>query len=181
MNTLLKIERAKNSIFFKPVRAHEVISIAKSLKSTKTCGYDDINSFTLKQIIYYIADPICHIFNLSMSLGCYPNDFKLARVVPIFKKGNRIQCENYRPISILPCLSKILERIIHNQVYNFLDKNKLIRPAQYGFRRQHSTELAVLDLYDRITKYLAKKTIYNWNIFRSFKSVRYARSLNSHL
>ena len=92
-----------------------------------------------------------------MSLGCYPNDFKLARVVPIFKKGNRIQCENYRPISILPCLSKILERIIHNQVYNFLDKNKLLCPAQYGFRRQHSTELAVLDLYDRITKSLAKK------------------------
>ena len=88
---------------------------------------------------------------MSLVSGKYPQSFKLASVIPVFKKGDRNQCNNYRPISILPCISKILERIVHNQIYSFLSKHNIIHPYQYGFRKGHSTDLAILDLYDKIT------------------------------
>ena len=88
--------------------------------------------------------------------GKFPKSFKLAKVIPVFKKGDRNQCNNYRPISILPCISKILERIAYSQLYNFLSKHNIILPSQYGFRKNHSTDLAILDLHDQITTALSK-------------------------
>ena len=97
------------SVFFKPVDETEVIKITKGLKTSKSSGHDNINTFFMKKIINAIAKPLCHIFNLSISLGKYPNAFKLPKVIPIYKKDNPNLCQNYRPISILPCISKILE------------------------------------------------------------------------
>ena len=141
----------------KPVDETEVIKITKGLKISKSSGHDNINTFFLKKIINAIAKPLCHIFNLSISLGKYPNVFKLAKVIPIYKKDNPNLCQNYRPISILPCISKILERIIFNQIYKFLEKYNILCPNQYGFRKNYSTDLAVLDLLDKITQTLANK------------------------
>ena len=149
--------RCNESVFFKPISPVDILSIVKGLKNSKTCGHDDLNSFVLKKIIHYIVDPLCYIFNMSLNFGKYPQSFKLAKVIPVFKKGNRNQCNNYRPISILPCISKILERVVYNQIYDFLTKHNIINSSQYGFRKGHSTDLAILDLYDRITLALSKK------------------------
>ena len=143
--------RCRHSMFFHPVNETEIIAIVTDLKSSKSCGHDGLSTFILKKIIHYIVAPLRHIFNMSLKTGRYPQSFKLARVVPVFKKGDRNQCNNYRPISILPCISKVLERIAYNQLYAFLSKHNIILPSQYGFRKNHSTDLAVLDLHDKIT------------------------------
>lgn len=149
--------RCKATMFFRPVSTSEILSIVKNLKNSKSNGHDGLNTFILKKIIYNIVDPLCHIFNMSLVTGRYPQSFKLARVIPVFKKGDPNQCNNYRPISILPCISKILERIAYDQLYTFLSKHNIILPSQYGFRKNHSTDLAILDIHDKITTAIAKK------------------------
>ena len=83
--------------------------------------------------------------------GVFPNSFKIAKVVPIYKKGDPMDITNYRPISILPCFSKLLEKIVHSRVDSFFSRNNLFNPDQYGFRKSHSTDAAILKLYDRVS------------------------------
>ena len=147
--------RNKHSFFFKPIDSSVIINIVRNLKCSKACGHDGLNSYVLKKIIHFIVDPLCHIFNLSLSSSIFPQPLKLAKVIPVFKKGDSNQCNNYRPISILPCISKILERIVYDQLYNFLVKYSIIIPCQYGFRKLHSTDLAILDLYDKVSNALS--------------------------
>ena len=92
------------------------------------------------------------IFNISLSTGIVPDDLKIAKVVPIFKKDNPQVFGNYRPVSVLPCFSKILERIVYNRTYDFLSKNDVLYCKQYGFRTNHSTYMAVLDFVNEINK-----------------------------
>ena len=90
-----------------------------------------------------------HVFNLSIVKGIFPDDLKIARVTPVFKGGDE-DLENYRPISILPCFPKILERIMYNRLYNHLIKNNILYSKQFGFQRRHSTEYAIIQLIDQI-------------------------------
>ena len=145
------------SLFLYPTSPDEIINITKSLNSGKSQGHDGLSSSLLKQIIYVIASPLAHIFNLSMSCGVCPKLLKIAKVIPIYKKDDPQQISNYRPISILPSISKILEKIIHNRLYTFVTTNNLLSPNQYGFRKNHSTDLAVVELYDKITNAMAEK------------------------
>lgn len=146
--------RLDKCIFFKPITESDIIRITKNLSSSKACGHDGFNSYVLKKVIYYIALPLTHIFNMSLTTGQYPDSFKLSKVVPIYKKDDPSLCSNYRPISILPCISKILEKIIYEQLYEFLEQNSLLCANQYGFRKHHSTDLAVLEVYDKISSSL---------------------------
>ena len=123
------------SLFFTPTDTHEIIKIVKSLKNSNSSGHDEITTNLLKQIIIDIAPPLMHIFNLSLSNGVYPNSFKIAKVIPIFKKDNPSQTSNYHPISLLPCISKNLEKIVYKRLYYFLTCNKLLIPNQFGFRK----------------------------------------------
>ena len=93
------------------------------------------------------------IFNTSLSTGIVPDDLKIAKVVPIYKKDNPEVSGNYRPVSVLPCLSKILERIVYNRAYDFLSKNDVLYRKQYGFHAQITQHnMAVLDFVDEISK-----------------------------
>jgi hypothetical protein len=92
------------------------------------------------------------IFNLSLSNGTFPNLMKIAKVRPIFKKGQKHNIANYRPISILPVFSKILETLMYNRVVNFLNKFKLISDAQNGFRKNKSTFTAIQNLLEKFRK-----------------------------
>ena len=83
--------------------------------------------------------------------GTYPQQLKIAKVTPIFKANNKEQFSNYRPISLLPSISKIFESVIYQQLMKYLLENKLLSSQQYGFRANHSTELAALNLIDRLT------------------------------
>ena len=96
-------------------------------------------------------------FNLSLTTGIFPDQLKIARVVPIFKSDDKFAVNNYRPISVLPFFSKIIERLMYIRVLNFLNKNIVLKKQQYGFREKHSTSMALLKLVDQITDELDNK------------------------
>ena len=145
-----------NSIFFNPTDAVEVTRIVASLNNSHSTGHDEINTYLLKKIIGGIIIPLVYIFNLSLSSGIFPSIMKISKVIPVYKKDDAILFSNYRPISILSCFSKILERLVYDRLYTFLTDNNLINDAQYGFRKFHSTEFAIVKLYDRVSSALAK-------------------------
>ena len=150
-------EPSNSSLFFNPTDPSEITEITKNLKSSKSQGHDKISAFLLKEIIHFIASPLTHIFNLSINTGKCPESLKIAKVNPIFKKDNPHEISNYRPISILPSISKILEKIIYNRLYTFLDTFHLLNLNQYGFRKGHSTDQALAQLHDKITNAMANK------------------------
>ena len=145
------------SMFLNPTNPNEIIKITKDLNTSKSYGHDRISTSLLKQIIHVIASPLTYIFNLSITTGECPNALKIAKVNPIFKKNDPHEISNYRPISILSSISKILEKIIYNRLNNFLNTHELLNLNQYGFRKHHSTDLALVQLYDKITNALAEK------------------------
>ena len=114
-------------------------------------------------MIKYLPDNILEvlsfIFNLSYVHGQYIECFKVAKVVPIFKKGDTKNVTNYRPISLLLCFSKILERITHSRLYNFLHNQKFFYTQQFGFREKHFTELATTFLVSKITNAMERKEL----------------------
>ena len=87
-----------------------------------------------------------------LTTGIFPDDLKVAKVIHLFKKGKKEILDNYRPISLLPSLSKIFERVIFNQIHAYFTAHNLYYSGQYGFREKHSTQLAALELVDRITR-----------------------------
>ena len=94
-----------------------------------------------------------------MTTGIFPDAFKKSKITPIFKKGESALLINYRPISLLPTISKIFEQIIHNQMYDHLNNNNLLAEQQYGFRRLHSTEYAAVNLIDHVSKQMESGNI----------------------
>ena len=101
--------------------------------------------------------PITSIINLSITSGIVPNQLKIARVIPLFKSGERVIFSNYRPVSILPAFSKILERLMYNRLLRFLNAFKILSDNQYGFRKHHSTAYALACLYDKISSAIENK------------------------
>ena len=93
--------------------------------------------------------------------GVFPNKLKIAKVIPIHKKDDQTQLENYRPISILPAISKVIERVIFDQMHDYFHTNKLYFEGQYGFRKKHSTELAAVEMIARISQELDSDTPLN--------------------
>ena len=91
-----------------------------------------------------------HIFDLSLKKGVFPDKLKIARVTPIFKSGDKEFVSNYRPISVLSCFSKILERIMYNRLYSFLINNNILYTKLFGFQKEHSTEHAILQLTNQL-------------------------------
>jgi len=140
-----------HSIFLEPVDESEIIKIIKGFKSSKSAGYDHITMEDIKNACIYITHPLVNIINQSLHNGIFPNNLKIARVVPVFKTGNKLDFKNYRPISILPAFSKIFEKVIYNRLIKFFNKHSIISNSQYGFRKNHSTNLALIDLYDKIS------------------------------
>ena len=124
------------------------------MKPKTSSGHDKISSKLLKQTILPIADPLCHIINLSLSTGIIPSKLKISKVIPFHKSNDIHNFKNYRPISLLPSISKILERIVYNRLYQYLKINNLITTSQYGFQKNLSTEMAILELQNRIANQL---------------------------
>ncbi|XP_065642240.1 uncharacterized protein LOC136073891 [Hydra vulgaris] len=130
----------------------ELRSAFDMLQKNKGAGLDEINTNVLKSVFDIIELPLFIIFKLSLKNGDFPDQLKLAKIIPIYKNGDDSLESNYRPISILSCFSKVLERIMYNRIYNFIDKNNILYPKQFGFRRNHCTEHAVMDLASNILK-----------------------------
>ena len=97
-----------------------------------------------------LANPITKLFNLSIKLSTFPELCKIAKLKPLYKKGNKLKPENYRPISLLPLISKVFGKIIHNQTQLYLDNNKVLYKFQSGFRKNFSTENNLTYLNEKI-------------------------------
>lgn len=124
----------------------------KGLKAGKATGLDNIPARLLIDSAEIVAAPITLLINTSLTSGQVPADWKAARVVPLFKSGKVVDMDNYRPISILPVLSKILERAVHKQLYHYLQLHKILSPYQCGFRKNNSTEFAALSFAETIRR-----------------------------
>ena len=119
--------------------------------SKNSSGIDGISPNLLKSIKHEISKPITLIINLYFQKGIFPDKLKIAKVVPIYKCNDETEFNNYRPSSVLPSLSKVFERVIFNQIHEYFNLHNLYYGNQYGFRKGHSTELAKLEVIDRVT------------------------------
>ncbi|XP_065639571.1 uncharacterized protein LOC136072316 [Hydra vulgaris] len=146
-----------SELIFKELKIDEFENAINSIKINKSPGVDDISSNIVANVSSQIRKPIFEIFKSSIKTGTVPDKLKVAKIIPIFKTGETFQINNYRPISILPIFSKILERIIYNRLYEYLIQNKLLDKKQFGFQSQHSTEHAVLDIVNSISDSFNKK------------------------
>lgn len=133
---------------------YEIKSIINSLRTSSAPGWDNITVTTLKKIVSHITVPLTYICNLSFTTGIFPDICKKATICPIYKSGDKCSPTNYRPISLLSVLSKIIEKIVNKRLLTFLENNQLISKNQFGFRRKKSTEDAVLRLTSIIKDHL---------------------------
>ena len=147
-------KRLHQSLFLTPTTSFEVFNLISGLKNTKSNGKDNISAYFLKVAAKVIAAPLARLFNYTFLLGIFPASLKIAKIVPIHKSGDKSDVSNYRPISILSPISKILEKLIHVRSINFFNKHSVLLPTQYGFRANHLTSHALTDvltsLYDNI-------------------------------
>ena len=135
----------------------EILKIVKGLKNKKSCGTDNITTSILKQCIPEFIDPLVHIFNMSLSTGIFPSKLKIAKVIPLYKKGDNKIISNYRPISLLSVFSKILEKLMFNRLMSFLNKYNVLYNYQFGFRKNYSSSLALIEVTNMIYNCLDKK------------------------
>ena len=126
----------------------------KILKRKKATGLDNLPSSLLKDCAISLSKPLSFIINLSITTGKVPNVWKMAKIVPIHKSGATGKPENYRPISVLPILSKILEKAVHCQLMQFLEENHLLSDSQFGYRPKRSTKMAATLFTDHIRREL---------------------------
>ena len=142
-------DRSENVFKFRHVHESYVKKIILDFKDCSP-GYDDLSMKVIKYCVDEIVFPLSVICNLSMHTGVFPDKLKQAQIIPIFKSNNRKSINNYRPISILPSISKILEKIVTKQLYEFVENQNIISSSQYGFRSGRSTEIAVSDFTESI-------------------------------
>ena len=128
---------------FQPTTVNDIIHLLCGLLTNKTTGIDKISCKIIKIAAPAISDSLTFIFNQAITLSSFPDEWKMARVTPLYKNGQRNIPGNYRPISVLPAISKIMERILYNQLYNYLTKFGLLSNSQFGFRKSHSTATAL--------------------------------------
>ena len=149
---LSKIKRNKKSIFLAPCTQSEIRQIILSLKNKKSSGHDCISNLLLKDLVDVLTYPLHIIFNKCLIQGIFPDIMKIADVVPLHKSVSVHILDNYRPVSLLMTISKILEKLVYNHVYAFLDKTDQFYDSQYGFRSKHSCEHAISELVGNILK-----------------------------
>ena len=128
---------------FGVVKESEIFKELKKLKRNKATGLDNFPPGLVKDAAHVLSKPLTFIINLSLNSRVVPAEWKVAKVIPVYKPGSAAEIDNYRPISILPTLSKILEKIVHKQLMAHLERHKLLFECQFGFRPHRSTELAV--------------------------------------
>ena len=130
------------------VHPDDVLKILSNLKKSSSCGTDEIASCVLKLIKNEITPVLTHIINLSIAQQTFPSLWKKAKVIPLHKKEEVLYPKNYRPVSLLSVLSKVMERCVFVQMVNYLEENDLLHPSHHGFRAKHSTLSALIQMFD---------------------------------
>ena len=144
------------SMFVKPVHEGEILDIISSLKDS-AAGCDGIKPTVLKAVKHEILQPLVSLVNMSLKQGIFPDALKTAVINPVHKKGVKSDVRNYRPISVLNVISKVFERIIRNRLLSYLNRHQILYKNHCGFRKHHSTDLAIQTVVDSILEALDKK------------------------
>ena len=143
----------KNRNQFNLIIAHisekEILDIINSL-ANKSTGPASIPLRLLRAVADIIVVPLCRIVNLSFSCGIFPDVLKVAKVVPLHKGGSTLECNNFRPISLLSIFDKIIEKLMHKRLYDFLEEHDILYKHQFGFRRFHSTAYSLVEITEKI-------------------------------
>ena len=174
---LTKCSRSEETFRPKPVDTNTIILTIKSLNETRSIGSDGIALKFIKDALCIVAFYLTCIINTSIVTGVFPQAWKHANVIPLFKTGDINNVSNYRPISLLPVLSKILEKIVSNQLLYFLEENNYISNCQHGFRPKLSTETALTVITDKIYHNMDNKKISLLtlcDLSKAFDSVSYS-------
>lgn len=132
------------------ITKEQITEIINNIPDNKATGHDGISVRVIKEIIPTFISPLCKLLNLSIESNTFPDNWKTAQVIPLYKNGARNDTNNYRPISILPALSKVLEKHVARSLFDYLRTNNLIYKLQSAFRPGHSTETALIKLTDEI-------------------------------
>ena len=138
--------------------ADDIKTIVSQLNSS-AAGHDELPPSIMKQLCNEYCIPLSYIINSSIIQGHFPEGLKLAKVIPILKADNEQNIQNYRPISVLPFFSKILERVIYNKLLEFINENNILYEKQFGFRQGHATSHAIMTLVEKVTKALDTEKI----------------------
>lgn len=144
------------TIFLEPTDHLEVYRVIMDLPNKFSSGLDEIPTYILKRIASDISGPLAHIINECFITGQFPDKLKAAKVVPIYKKGDKQDVKNYRPVSVLPSVSKVFERVIYERMITFVNRHNILSDNQFGFRQSKSTELAIFHsltyIFDKVDK-----------------------------
>ena len=143
-------DRVLQTIFIEPVTAAELIKIVHSLKNGAP-GYDGVPSQILKETINTIINPLCFLCNHSLEQGVFSSELKLANMLPLFKSGDSMLFNNYRPASLLCTLSKDFEKVMHSRFHSFFQEQNILINNQFRFKRLHSSSMALMFMMDKIT------------------------------
>ena len=138
------------------VSEQKVLKIIKSLSNSRSLATDELDNFSVKLAAEVIARPLHHIITLSIMQEKFPSSWKFAKVLPLHKKLSTLEMKNYRPLAILSPLSKVLEKIIYEQLYEYFTANKIFHPNLHGYRKNRSTQTALVQMYDRWVQAAAK-------------------------
>ena len=150
---------------FNQIDENHINRIIQNLPNKSSCGFDDISPKLVKFIKNYTYKTNHCDHQSDAEHLIFPDKLKIAKIKPLFKKGDSKSFNNYRPISLLPSISKIFEKVLYDQTYSYFQNNDILYSSQYGFRQGHSTEYAALELVHKITQHLDKnKTPINFNL-----------------
>lgn len=130
----------------------EIVSIVNKFGNKSSFGVDNVPIDVMKSCIACIAKPLCALVNCSFRTGIFPDPLKIAKVCPVFKNGSENNFSDYRPISVLPSFSKIFEKVAFNRLEKFVTSCCILSNCQYGFRQKHSTYMALLDMYNKVSE-----------------------------
>ena len=130
------------------VQPDEVEKIISSLSNSTSFGMDMIDTYIIKLIKHDIVPALTHIINLSITKKIFPISWKKAKIIPLHKKDDILNPKNYRPVALIPVFSKVLERVIFNQVVAYVSDNNLVHPNHHAYRSNHNTTTALLQMYD---------------------------------
>jgi hypothetical protein len=164
-----------NSFYFSPVTPQDVTSIIMSLKN-KSCNINSCSISIIKKLTCILSPILASIINKSLIQGIFPNSFKMARVTPIYKGGDKTDTGNYRPISVLPLFSKIFEKIVHKQLFRYLNAHGILHENKYGFRSNKNTTQAIINHL----QYLYNNIDSNFIVFTLFLDFRKAFDCVDH-
>ena len=136
------------------ITVDEVIGAVKKLKANKACGIDNLLNEYFTHSIDIIAQHVCDIFNIILDTGFFPDQWTEGIIIPLHKKGDKHDVNNYRGITLLSCLSKLFTTILNQRIVSYCDKYNIISDAQFGFRKGLSTTDAIFALHSLVQHYL---------------------------